>query len=142
MDQTEIHRIRDIEETRRAMGEKIEMIANRIHNTIVGPKIAADRLIENLNRARQAMQEAPSTTGNSVHPIHHAVAETIERLKATIDVIEQVKRDPWVMLGSAVVMGYVLGTLNRGKVLPSCQEQPGVKKRYELQQPASTALPS
>ena len=142
MDQTEIHITRDIEETRRAMGDKIEMIANRIHNTIVGPKIAADRLIENLNHARKAMQEAPSTTDNGAHPIHHAVAETIERLKATIDVIEQVKRDPWVMLGSAVVMGYVLGTLNRGNALPSCQEQPGVKKRYELQQPASTALPS
>ena len=56
MDQTEIHITRDIEETRRAMGEKIEMIANRIHNTIVGPKIAADRLIENLNHARLAMQ--------------------------------------------------------------------------------------
>jgi hypothetical protein len=142
MDQREIHLIRNIEETRRAMGDKIDMIANRIHNTIVGPKIAADRLIENLNHARLAMQQAPSTTDNGAHPIHQAVTETIERLKATIDLIEQVKRDPWVMLGSAVIMGYVLGTLNRGNAVPSRQGQPEVEKSYGLKQPASVALPS
>lgn len=142
MDQTEIHLINRIEETRRAMGDKVDMIANRIHNTIIGPKIAADRLIDNLNHARQAMQEAPSAMDNGVHPIHQAVAEAIERLKASIDLIEQVKRQPWVMLGSAVVMGYVLGTLKREQAFPSRRAQPAVTRSYEVPQPKSVAIPS
>ena len=142
MDQTEIQLISKIEETRRAMGDKVDMIANRIHNTIIGPKIAADRLIENLNHARQAMQEAPAIADNGAHPVHQAVAETIERLKASIDLIEQVKREPWVMLGSAVVMGYVLGTLKRKPSFPSYHAQPPAVRSYEAPQPESAALPS
>ena len=114
MDQREIHIKRNIDETRRAMGEKIDMIANRIHNTIVGPKVAADNLIENLNEYRKAMQATTSATNNHANGIHRAVAEAIERLKATINISEQVKQDPWIMLASAVLMGYVIGNLNHG----------------------------
>lgn len=142
MDEREIHLIRSIEETRRAMGDKIDMIANRIHNTIIGPKIAADRLIENLNHARKAMQEAPATTDNGAHPMHQAVTETIERLKAIINLIEQVKREPWVMLGSSVVMGYVLGSMKRKQPIPSGRAQPAVTRTYEVPHPESAALPS
>ena len=137
MDQTEIHLIRNIEETRKAMDAKIDMIVNRAHRTIVGPKIAADRLIENLSHAQKAMQEAPSTTHNGAHPIHRAVGEAIERVKATMCLIEQVKQDPWVMLGSALVMGYVLGSLNRGNLLSPYHAQPEDKQCYGPQRRAS-----
>jgi hypothetical protein len=113
MDQTEISLKRDIAETRSAMEEKIEMIANRIHNTIVGPKIAIDNLIENLDQARQAMQGTTSAVDNGANPIQRAIAESTERVKATINLIDQVKHDPWIMLGSAVLIGYVIGSLPR-----------------------------
>jgi hypothetical protein len=141
MDQTEIHMIRNIEETRKAMDEKIDRIAKRIHHTIVGPKIAADRLIENLSHAQKAMQETPLTTKNGAHPIHQAVADTIERVKAGIALLEQVKQDPWVMFSSALLMGYVLGSLNRVRVnvVPSSHAHPEVKNSYGEQRPASAA---
>jgi hypothetical protein len=113
MDQTEISLKKDIDETRNAMEEKIEMIANRIHNTIVGPKIAIDNLIENLNQARKAVQGTTPAIDNSANPIERAVAESTERVKATINLIDQAKHDPWIMLGSAVLIGYVIGSLPR-----------------------------
>lgn len=141
MDQKEIHIKRDIDDTRSAMGEKIDMIANRIHNTIIGPKVAADNLVENLKEYRKALEGPPSATDNGDNAIHQAVAETIERLKATINVIEQVKRDPWIILATAVVMGYVIGNLNRGDLWALRHTRPQAQKSRELQSPASAALP-
>jgi ElaB/YqjD/DUF883 family membrane-anchored ribosome-binding protein len=140
MDQREIHIKRTIEETRSAMGEKIDMIANRIHNTIIGPKIVADNLIESLKEYQEAMQETTSITNDGDNAIHRAVAETIERVKATINIIEQVKRDPWIMVAGAVLIGYVIGNLNRGDLLTLRHAHPEVQKSRELHSPASAAL--
>jgi hypothetical protein len=117
MDQEGIQIKRSINETRLAMGEKIDMIANRVHTTIVGPKIAADNLIENLGQAKKAMQEQTLVIDKDNEPIHYAVAETIERVKAILYLIERVNQDPWIMLGSALLVGYILGNLNRGNLL-------------------------
>jgi hypothetical protein len=117
MDQEEIQIRKNINETRIAMGEKIEMIASQVHTTIVGPKIAADSLIENLVQAKETMQEQAAVIDNGDKPIHHAVAETIERVKAILYLIERVKQDPWVMLGNALLVGYIIGSLNRGNLL-------------------------
>jgi len=113
MDQEEIQIRRSINETRIAMGEKIDMIANRVYTTIAGPKIAADSLIENLVQAKKTMQEQTAVIDKGDKPIHHAVAETIERVKAILYLIERVNQDPWIMLGSALLVGYIIGSLNR-----------------------------
>jgi hypothetical protein len=117
MDPEEIQIIKNINETRIAMGEKIDMIANQVHTTIVGPKIAADNLIENLAQAKNTMQEQAGVIDNDDKPVHHAVAETIERVKAILYLIERVNQDPWIMMGSALLVGYIIGSLNRGNLL-------------------------
>jgi hypothetical protein len=123
MDQEEIQIKRSINETRAAMDEKIDMIANRLHHTIRGPKIAVDNLIENLAQAKQAMQEQTwpiDKCDTSMHrdmPMRQAVAETVERVQAILYLIERVNQNPWTMLGSAILVGYIIGSLNRGNLL-------------------------
>jgi ElaB/YqjD/DUF883 family membrane-anchored ribosome-binding protein len=123
MDQEEIRIKRNIDETRAAMDEKIDMIANRVYQIIKGPKIAADNLIENLAQAKKAMQEQTwlmDKCDMSMHrdmPMHQAVAETVERVQAISYLIERVNQNPWTMLGSALVVGYIIGSLNRGNLL-------------------------
>jgi hypothetical protein len=117
MDQEEIRIRRSIDETRIAMDEKIYIIANRVHHIIRGPKIAADNLIENLAQAKKAMQEQTLVIDKCDTPIHQAVAETVERAKAILYLIERVNQDPWIMLGSALFVGYIIGSLNRGNLL-------------------------
>jgi hypothetical protein len=144
MDQKETQIKRNIDETRVEMGEKIDLIANRIHNTIVGPKVAADNLIRNLHEYRNAMQDTPSVRDNGANAIDQAVAQTIERVKATINIIEQVKQDPWIMLAGAVLIGYMIGNLNRGNVLTLRHAHREIKQSRELiaqhQQPSSEPL--
>jgi hypothetical protein len=117
MDQEEIQLRRSINETRIAIDEKIDTIANRVHTTIIGPKIAADSLIENLVQAKKTMQEQTAVIEKGDKPIHYAVAETIERVKSILYLIERVNQDPWIMLGSALLVGYIIGSLNRGNLL-------------------------
>ena len=114
MDQRMSDLKRDIDETQSAMAAKLEMLSSRIHNAITGPKRVLDGLLENLNQAKIAMQEATSAADSGASPTHDALAESIERAKTTIHLVEQVKQDPWTMLASALLMGYAIGSLNGG----------------------------
>jgi hypothetical protein len=62
---------------------------------------------------------AKSTIDSILETIKHTMEETIERVKYTSTVIEQVDQNPWIMLGSAVLTGYVLRSerrkIERGK---------------------------
>src|SRR5919108_4147410 len=108
MDQRKIDIKKDIDETRASMGKKIDMITHRIHHTIIGPKIAADTLIENLDQAEKAMQATTLAAVNGPNPAHAAVTETIERVQAIFYILERTRREPWIMLSSALLVGYVI----------------------------------
>jgi hypothetical protein len=141
MDQRIFDIKRDVDETRSAMGAKLEMISSRIHNTIVGPKRVVEGLMENFNQAKIAVQEATLVGDNSANPTSHAVAKTIEQVKTTIHLIDQVKQDPWTMLGSALLMGYAIGSLNGGELLAIRHAPLAVEKTRQLHNPASPAAP-
>jgi hypothetical protein len=132
---------RDIDETRSAMAAKLEMISSRVHNTIVGPKRVVDGLLENLNQLKIAMQEATSLADSGANPTHDALAESIERAKTTIHLVEQVKQDPWTMLGSALLMGYVIGSLNGGGLVAIRRASLAVEKTRQLHDLAAPAAP-
>jgi ElaB/YqjD/DUF883 family membrane-anchored ribosome-binding protein len=39
------------------------------------------------------------------------VNETVERAKPTADLLDYVQQNPWLLVGGAVLMGYILGAL-------------------------------
>jgi ElaB/YqjD/DUF883 family membrane-anchored ribosome-binding protein len=117
MDKTESHIKQNIEETRAAMTEKIERIEGRVHETIEGTKSTIDSVVGHMNRVKDTMEERKSVLDTSIDTLRQTVDETVDRVKATADLIEQVKQNPWIMLGSAVLVGYVLGGLNHQEAL-------------------------
>jgi len=106
---------RDIEDTRAVMTEKIDMIENRVNETMEGTKETIDNVMEKVKSVQETIDAAKSTIDNILETIKHTMEETIERVKYTSTVIEQVDQSPWIMLGSAVLTGYVLGGLNEGE---------------------------
>lgn len=116
MDQQEIDIRKDIDQTRASMDRKIDMIVDRIHDTIVGPKLAADALLENLDEARKAMQETTLVAVNDPNRSHAAVTGAVDRVQAIFHLLEQTKREPWIILSGALLMGYVIGCMNGGNV--------------------------
>ena len=106
---------RDIEDTRAVMTEKIDMIENRVNETMEGTKATIDNVMEKVKGVQETIDTAKSTIDNILDTIKHTMEETIERVKYTSTVIEQVDQSPWIMLGSAVLTGYVLGGLGEGE---------------------------
>jgi ElaB/YqjD/DUF883 family membrane-anchored ribosome-binding protein len=113
MDQRESDIKQNIEETRAAMNEKIDKIEGRVHETMEGTRSTLDNLVGGINRVKGTIEDTRSVLDNSIDTLKQAVDETVERVRYTAELIDQVKQNPWIMLGSAVLVGYVIGTLDR-----------------------------
>ena len=112
MDQRE-NRIREnIEDTRTAVTEKIETLEGRVHKTMEGTKSTIDNIMDGIKRVQGTVEEAKSAVDNILETFKYTMEETIERVKYTTEIIEQVDRNPWIMFGSAILMGYVLSSID------------------------------
>jgi phage-related protein len=134
MDQKESDIRTDIEGTRTAMTEKIEMIEDRMHETMEGTQSTIDNVIDNIKptidsvmdnikRVQGTVEDAKSTVDNIMETVKYTMDETIERVKYTTDLIEQVNQNPWIMFGSAILIGYVLSSMNQGGAFNSQHAQ-------------------
>jgi ElaB/YqjD/DUF883 family membrane-anchored ribosome-binding protein len=113
MDQRESHIRKDIDETRAAMTEKIEMIEERVQETMEGTKSTIDHVMDSMKQVQETVDKAKSTVDNIMDTIKYTMDETLERVRYTTDLIDQVNQNPWIMFSSAVMVGYVLGSLKR-----------------------------
>jgi ElaB/YqjD/DUF883 family membrane-anchored ribosome-binding protein len=95
------------------MAEKFEMIEGRVQDTIEGTKSTIDNVMNNVKRVQDTVQDAKVTFDSILDTLKQTMDETVERVKYTTDLIEQVNQNPWIMFGSAVLMGYVLSSINR-----------------------------
>jgi uncharacterized membrane protein len=146
MDQKESQVGKDIEHTRTAMAEKIEMIEGRVHETMEGTKSTIDNVMDKVKGVQGTIEEAKSTVDDLLETIKQTMEETVVRVKYTANLIEQVDQNPWIMFGSAVLTGYVLSNLNRGRPFSrlGAREQSGktvetIEKSVEIHVPLHTA---
>jgi uncharacterized membrane protein len=113
MVQKESNLEKDIEDTRAVMTEKIDKIEGRVHETMEGTKETIDNVMDRVKGVQETIDSAKATIDNLLETIKHTMEETIERVKYTSSVIEQVDQNPWIMFGSAVLTGYVMGGLSQ-----------------------------
>jgi len=121
MDQRESHIRQDIEETHTAITEKIETIEHRVHETMEGTKSTIDNVMNNVKRVQGTIEDAKVTIDSVLDTIKRTMDETVERVNYAADLIDQVNQNPWIMFGSAVLMGYILSSVNREGLLSSRQ---------------------
>jgi phage-related protein len=117
MDEREAHIRRNIDATRESMSEKIERLEGRIHKAVEVPKSAIDTMIGNIDQVKCTIDETKSAIDNGLEAINHAVEETVIRVKSTVGHIAQLERNPWIMFGSAILLGCAIGNLNRRDLL-------------------------
>src|ERR671930_162794 len=102
MDHKEVEIRRDIEETRAAMSGKIELIEERVQETMEGAKSTVDSAMHGFKQIQETVEKAKSTADSIIESIKSTVDETIERAKSTSELIAQVNQNPWIMFGSAL----------------------------------------
>jgi ElaB/YqjD/DUF883 family membrane-anchored ribosome-binding protein len=97
-----------MEETRTALTEKLEeleeQVAARVRDT-------TDSVAETVETVKEAVE-------NTVQTVSNTVDRTVESVKETFDVSRQFEQRPWLMLGGAVLLGYVGGRLLERRVPP------------------------
>jgi len=96
---------RDMERTREALTDKLEILE--------------DKVIHSVQQATSAVTETVATVKETVH-------EGVETVKDAVDISSHVDKHPWLMLGGAMMTGYVMGTLLFGAEKPvRREEKPG-----------------
>jgi hypothetical protein len=130
MDEREIYIKRNIETAREAMSEKIGLLGTRINKAVIMPKLAIDAAIVNMDRLKEITEEAKSSIDYGLDVIPQAVEETILKIKSTANSIAQAEQNPWMMLGSAILIGYAIGSLARGALVAKRYTATQVEESY------------
>jgi len=85
--------------THASLTDKVETLEHQVVDTVQGATCAVQETVDSV---KQAVQE-------SVGAVKDTVASTVESVKETLDVWRQIDLHPWLMLGGAVLAGYVGG---------------------------------
>jgi ElaB/YqjD/DUF883 family membrane-anchored ribosome-binding protein len=93
MDQSTGQTQRPIDARQASVTERMGSVEGQVQETVDGAKAAVDELLERVQ--------------GTVH-------ETVERMKPATDLFEQLQQNPWLLLGGAILMGYLFGSLARG----------------------------
>ena len=100
----------DIEGTRAAMTEKVDMVAERAQETMEAVKSTADRAMVGFKQVQETVEGAKSAVNTVIESVKLTVEETVERVNTTADLLDHVGRCdplrlyPWE-LGQERVLG-------------------------------------
>jgi ElaB/YqjD/DUF883 family membrane-anchored ribosome-binding protein len=112
----------DIEETRASMTEKLELLEERVRDTLDETRTAVGDIVENVKgtveetvgAVKETVDGAKSTVENIVENVKDTMDDTVTKVKQSFDLRYQVDQHPWLMVGGAVVAGSLLaGLLHR-----------------------------
>lgn len=108
----------DIEDTRSAMTEKLELLGERVQETVEGVQASVEGLVENVKDTvdmtvatlKRTIEGAQASVERVVENVKGTVTDTVTTVKHTFDVPYQVEQRPWLMVGGATLVGYLLGS--------------------------------
>lgn len=84
----------DIADTRAVMTDGLEVLEERVRETVEDMRSAVEDIVEN---------------------VKDTVDTTVETVRHTFDVHHQMEQHPWLLFGGATVVGYLFGSLSSGR---------------------------
>ena len=113
----------DIDTTRSAMTEKLEMLGERVRETVEGAQASVEEMVENVRdtvdttvaTVKQTVEGAQASVEGIVENVKGTVGETVEAVQRTFDLHHQMEQHPWLLCGGAVLVGYLLGSGGNGQ---------------------------
>jgi ElaB/YqjD/DUF883 family membrane-anchored ribosome-binding protein len=104
-----------MEHTRAALTDKLELLENKVTSSVSGAA-------ETVDRVRQTVSETVSGAAETVASMKHAIDDTVasvkecaretaETVSETLDIRKQVEKHPWAMMAGATAVGFGVGVL-------------------------------
>jgi ElaB/YqjD/DUF883 family membrane-anchored ribosome-binding protein len=113
MDQSEGDIRRDIEGARAAMTENIGRVEARVQDTVESVKSTVEQAMAGVKQVQETVEGAKSAVHTILESVKLGMDETVERVHTAADFIGQMQQHPWIMLGGAILLGYIVGSLAR-----------------------------
>jgi ElaB/YqjD/DUF883 family membrane-anchored ribosome-binding protein len=112
----------EIADTRLAMTEKLEMLEERVRETVEDAHASVEDIVENVKdmvdttveAVRQGVEDAHTSVEGIVENVKETVGDTVATVQRTFDLHYQVEQHPWLLFGGATVVGYLLGRARSG----------------------------
>jgi len=124
-DKTEEQILRDMNETRSSLTEKLETLEKKVVGTV---ESATSAVNETVGSIKDSVHETVATVKDTVHETVASVNESfkggVESVKDALDVQAHVQEHPWLMVGGSVAVGYVLGSVLSPSQRPTYVSQP------------------
>jgi ElaB/YqjD/DUF883 family membrane-anchored ribosome-binding protein len=86
-------------------------VEERVGETLKGVEATVESAMEGFKRVQETVDEAKATVEEMLESGQSTVHEMVERVKPVADLLVYVQQNPWLLLGGAILMGYVLGGL-------------------------------
>ena len=104
-----------MEHTRAALTDKLELLEHKVTDSVSGAAEAVEKV-------RQTVQDTVSGASDTVASMKHAIEDTVasvkecaretaETVSETLDVRKQVQKHPWAMMAGATAIGFGVGVL-------------------------------
>lgn len=93
-----------MEARRHSLAEKLEALENQVSESVQG-------VTDAVSNVTGVVQDTVESVKGSVENVKDSLQDTVGAVKDTFDLPLQVEKHPWLMLGGAVVAGFVAGRL-------------------------------
>src|SRR5262245_51602205 len=93
---------RELEQTRSALADKLEIIGGKISGTV-------ENVTESVESVTSAVENTVETVTETVGAVGETAQETVQAVRHALDIPEQVRRHPWMWMCGAVAAGFIAG---------------------------------
>jgi hypothetical protein len=102
---------RNIEAQQAAVTENQGGIEARVQETVEGLKSAVHNALEGFKQLQETGDGAKSAVDNMLERVQDTTQAMVERMEPAAALFNQVHQHPWLLMGSAILTGYILGRL-------------------------------
>jgi hypothetical protein len=117
MHEQEAHIRQEMEHTRAAMSTKVAMLQERVsatvdetESTVIG---TLNAILEHVKQVQDMIENVTSTVDTTVAQVQDIAHKPIVGGHAGVELIADMSQRPWIMLGAAMLVGYILGSGGR-----------------------------
>jgi len=99
------------------MTEKLELLEERVRDTLEETRSTVEDIVGNVKETvgetvgavKETVDEAKSTVENIVENVKGTMDDTFTMVKNSFDLSYQMEQRPWLMVGGAVAVGWIIG---------------------------------